>query len=188
MIDIQALSSFLTAVFTAITGIAGTIIAVQLYALNRHQHKDAWIKTYTDLHQSFWNDPVMAKVRYWINYDRAYLEIKPILQKRRNINDGKLAQEELQESEYKCLDDLDKFYNLVLEVKALNAHLKVKFDQEFWTRLYFNYWASKRIQDEKRAELRWYVERFYPELLNPTLQVGEVEKKNTYETVSHIRQ
>jgi hypothetical protein len=184
MIDIQALFSFLTLVFTAITGIAGTIITVQIYMLSRHEQRNAWIKTYTELHEAFWNDPVMTKVRYWINYDRAYLEIKPILQKRRDIAVGKIEQEELQESEYKCLDDLDKFYNLVLEVKALNAHLKVKFDQEYWTHLYFNYWSSKRIQDEKRAELRWYVERFYPELLDPTLPVGEVEKENTFETVS----
>ena len=75
---------------------------------------------------------------------------------------------------------LDNFYNLVLEVVALNAHLMIEFEQEFWKCLYFDYWVSERIGDEKRMELRWFVNRFYPELLDPTLSVGKVEKRKTY--------
>src|SRR5215510_12698658 len=100
MFDLDAISK----IFTIITGIVGVIIAIQLYQFNRHQQEEVWIKVYKEIHDGFWNDPVMAKVRYWINYDRAYLEIKPILQKRKDIDDGKLSQEELLESEYKCLD------------------------------------------------------------------------------------
>jgi hypothetical protein len=163
-----------------ITGLLGIIIAYLIYQLNKRQQGETWVNAYRQIHETFWNDPIMARVRCWINYDRAYLEIKPILQKRKEIDDGKMSLDELSESEYKPLDDLDKFYNLALEVAAMNSHLKVRFEQEFWKQLYFDYWVSERINDKKRSELKWYVHRFYPELLDTKLPVGRVEKKRTY--------
>lgn len=178
----DATASAIGSALAFVVGVIGSIIAYFVYKLGRHQQKETWVRTYREIHETFWNDPIMAKVRYWINYDRAYLEIKPILQKRKIIDEGSLAQEELLESEYKCLDDLDKFYNLALEVAALNSHTKIKFEQDFWKHLYFDYWVSDRIRDEKRKELQWYVERFYPELLDSTFPAGKVEKRKTYYT------
>ena len=169
--------SIIDIILKSITGVFGIIIAYLIYQLDRHRQKETWVKTYREIHEAFWNDPVMAKVRYWINYDRAYLEIKPILQKREEVDEGKVSLEELLESEYKYLDDLDKFYNLALEVAALNSHLKIKFEQDYWKHLSFDFWVSDRISDEKRTELKWYVHRFYRELLDPTFPVRSTPER-----------
>lgn len=151
---------------TFVASIAGIAIAYLVYQLDRRQHKETWIRTYREIHAVFWNDPNMAKVRYWINYDRAYLEIKPVLEKRRKIADGELPLVELFDTEYKVLDDLDKFYNLVLQVIALNKHVKADFGQDLWTNLYFSYWVKERIADDpERSDLLWYIKTFYGEEL-----------------------
>jgi hypothetical protein len=72
----------ITAISTVITGIAGMVIAWLLYRLNKYQQEESWVKVYMRILDSFWNDPVMARVRYWINYDTAYSELRPVLQKR----------------------------------------------------------------------------------------------------------
>jgi hypothetical protein len=65
---------------------------------------------------------------------------------------------------------LDKFYTLAIELAALNTRLKVNFDQQFWKDLYFDYWILGCFKDG-RAELKWYVEKFYHELLKPDFRV-----------------
>jgi hypothetical protein len=96
--DIGMKISIIETIFTGITSITGTIIAILLYWLSRHQQQETWIKVY-EIHDGFWNDPVMTRVRHWINYEQAYLELKPILQKRREIDEGKSTGGELSESE-----------------------------------------------------------------------------------------
>ena len=171
-------TSIITAISTVVTGIAGMIIAILLYRLSKYQREESWVKVYMEILDSFWNDPVMARVRYWINYDKAYLELNPVLHKRREIDEKKKSPQELDESEYMFLDDLDKFYTLALQLAAINTHLRVSFEQRFWKDLYFDYWILGCLK-EGRTELKWYVERFYPELLNPDLPVEKARSEET---------
>jgi hypothetical protein len=71
MVDLIPL---LTSITGTVTSIAGAVIAWMLYRLNKNQQKDSWLKVYKEVHEAFWNDPMMAEVRSWVACEQAYLE------------------------------------------------------------------------------------------------------------------
>src|SRR5262245_30287910 len=85
-------------------------ILVALFGLflNFKQRQDSWVRSFNELHQAFWQDGDFEKVRAWIANDQEYSKLDPILQKRFSGR-GKLSGEE-----YKELERLDKFFNLLL--------------------------------------------------------------------------
>jgi len=162
------LIEILSPVTNGLTSIAGVAIAWILYRLNERQQKESWFRTFTEFHEAFWNDPVMSEVRCWIAYERAYLDLKPILHKRRDIEEGKLSPKTLSKREYEVIEKLDKFLNLVLRVDVVSSLLKSNYGQLLLRELFIDYWLKQSLR-ENRAELKWYVEHFLPELANPQL-------------------
>jgi hypothetical protein len=173
--------SLMTSATGAVTSVAGAVIALMLYRLNKNQQKDSWLKVYKEVHEAFWNDPMMAEVRSWVACEQAYLEIKPILQKRQNIDEGKLSSDNLNKSEYTVIDKLDRFLNLVLRINVVNSQSNFDDGQSAWRALFVDYWLIESMK-ENRSELNWYVQRFFPELLDPTLLTAKpvLTKRQNY--------
>lgn len=164
--------SLVTGITGAVTSTAGAVIAWMLYRLNKNQQKESWLKVYKEVHEAFWNDLMMAEVRSWIACEQAYLEIKPILQKRRNIDEGKLLSDNLSKSEYVLIDKLDRFLNLVLRINVVNSQLNFDYGQGAWKTLFIEYWLIESMK-ENRSELDWYVQRFFPEVLDSKLLLAK---------------
>ncbi len=147
----------------ALTGDCGVAISIALYLHNLRQREDAWLQQFGILHEQFWNDKDIAMVRSWIANDDAYKDIRDVLVVRRQ------GRECVSAAQYKLLEALDKFMNLLMR-----AHLARKISKsldEMWDRLFFEYWLDEIRDAEKpgshRQELCWYVQTFYSELLKP---------------------
>jgi len=172
---VNELIAILSAITTGLASIAGAAIAWMLYRLNGRQQKESWLRAFTEFHEAFWNDSDMSEVRCWIAYERAYLDIKPILQKRKDIEEGKLSPETLEKREYEVIDKLDKFLNLVLRVDVISSLLKSDYGQHLLRELFIDYWLKQSLR-ENRAELKWYVEHFLPELAKPQMLESKMRR------------
>jgi hypothetical protein len=182
--------SLLTSITGAITSGAGAVIAWMLYRLSENQQKDAWLKVYKEVHEAFWDDFVMAEVRSWIACEQSYLELKQVLQKRKDIDEGKLSADNLDGTEYVLIDKLDKFLNLVLRINVVNSQLSSDYGQRAWKTLFIEYWLIESMK-ENRSELNWYVQRFFPEVLDSTLLLAqsiEGKGKRRYAKKHHLSQ
>ncbi|QDT11321.1 hypothetical protein [Planctomycetes bacterium K23_9] len=153
-------------VATAFTGAAGAILALAVYRLTSRQREDAWDHHFASIHHSFWDDPDYQQVREWVASPKSYVELSEVLAKRRSAE----AQQQLTSDEYKKLDQLDKFLNLLARVVALNRKKGGKNDG-LVNALFFVYWA-KRVTDSSSMgsedanqydDLYWYVETYYRE-------------------------
>jgi len=141
-----------------LTGIAGIVIAALVYKFSRQQDRESWLRTYKELHETFWSDPDFRTIRAWLASNDAYSTIQPILEKRRLIDDGPKIAEILNEEEYKVLEKFDRFLNFLLRVIVINPEFKRRRD--LWDKLYFQYWLD-RFYDPNRPELKWYFDNFY---------------------------
>ncbi len=136
------------------------------------------VKDLMGIREKLWNDPQMEPVRYWINYQSAYVEMEPLLQKRCEIDLGKRDSAELTGEESTKLDQLDRFYTLVKELRAVEQRLTQsqirlgKLDN-----VSVKYWVERSQRDD-RPMLAWYVSRFHPELAYDTLKRGKYQKFN----------
>ena len=162
-------------IISAVTSIAGVVIATMLYKLSKQQQRESWIRTFIESHEAFWNDDDMAKVRSRLVCEQGYQIVKPILQKRKAIFDNKLPPEALSELEYIELEKLDKLLNLLLRINAVNSLVKLNpKEARMWNKLFFTRWFMRLFDSDRRTELRWYVETFFPEFdphLNENMKV-----------------
>jgi hypothetical protein len=169
----DSMLQIISLIISGVTSIAGVVIAVMLYKLSKQQQREAWIRTFIESHEAFWNDSDMVHVRSRLACEQGYQFIKPILLKRKDISDNKLSPEALAESEYVELEKLDKFLNLLLRINAVNTQAKFNPKQDqMWNRLFFTSWFVKMFGSDRRTELRWYVESFFPEF-KPRLRENE---------------
>jgi|YNPBryulayer2012_1023412.scaffolds.fasta_scaffold29435_1 hypothetical protein len=145
----------------AFLGIVGLLISWALYQQSKQRAKDTWLRTYAEIHSSFWNDPEIQQVRYWLAYPSAYKAIKEVLIKRRLIDNGAENIPDLVHEEYEMLDKLDKYLNLLLRAITINPKTLPEYDM--WNALHFKYWLNACL-DTRRDELIWYISKFYPQL------------------------
>jgi hypothetical protein len=161
--------------------IIGVVIAWLLYRLNVQQQRDTWLRTFKDMHEAFWNDADMAEVRAWLACQAAYLEIEPILAKRKRIEDGKDDPRNLSKEEYATLEKLDKFFNFMQRTLAIIERVKVARHRDLWHQFYVQYWLNV-LRREDRTLLQWYVKKFY------NLTVGKLITPSEHGRESGVRE
>jgi len=69
----------------ALVAIASASIALMLYRLYRQQRHDGINRTYKDLHEGFFNDANLAKVRKYLACGQSYAPVQSVLKKRQQI-------------------------------------------------------------------------------------------------------
>ncbi len=153
----------ISTLLATLTGMASIVIAALAYKFSRQQARESWLRTYKELHETFWSDPDFRKIRAWLACNRSYSTIQPVLVKRQLIDKGLKPVESLSEEEYKVLEKLDRFLNFLLRVIVINPEFKRRKD--LWDKLYFQYWLE-RFYDSSRPELRWYFGKFYEGIYN----------------------
>jgi hypothetical protein len=163
----------------AVTAIVGTIIAAYVYGLSRQQRTEAWIKTYQELHETFWTDLKIARVRSWLAPGAAYEEIRNVIQLRRAIDDEAEQPARLRPTDYEALEALDRFLNFLVRVFAVTP--QVMHPTPIAEALYFQYWLDQ-FRAKGREELFWYVSRFYP-VLSARLEAPAVSETKAQSAV-----
>ncbi len=145
----------------AVLSIIGVSLSALLYLHHREQRRDAWLRDFRELHKWFWEDEDMAEVRAWLANETSYQTVAPVLTARRDIDERRVAPTEISSEQYMVLEKLDKFCNILTSVQVLDPSFKRH--QGLWRRLFVEYWIEE-IFSPDRAEIRWYVERFYHDL------------------------
>jgi hypothetical protein len=163
--------------------IIGVVIAWLLYRMNVQQQRDAWLRTFKEMHEAFWNDLDMAEVRAWLACQTVYLEIEPILAKRKAIDEAPEDATHLTKDEYVVLEKLDKFFNLMHRTVAVINRVKVGHYMDLWQRFYVQYWLSL-VDVPDRQLVHWYVNRFYSEL--SALRRSLMEKEGSEHSASNV--
>jgi hypothetical protein len=144
----------------SLMGLVLVFIAALGIKLSRQQARDSWLRTYKELHETFWSEPDFQEVRAWLANEVTYATVKPVLKKRQAMANNQEACS-LPLEEYEVLEKLDKFLNFLLAVIIINPEFKKRVD--LWQNLYFDYWL-KKFGDSNRPELGWYLKEFYREL------------------------
>jgi hypothetical protein len=132
----------------------GVAVGIATVVLTRMQRNDAWFVTYEKLHDEFWKDPVMAKVRAQVANDHAYAPLKDVLERRKQRRSGSNAKD-VTPQDYTMLEDLDKFLSQLLRMSFIP---RTRPHKKIWEALVRAYWLDVL---SKRSELRWYVQEFY---------------------------
>lgn len=164
------MSEILSHALQAIIGFAGVVIAGLVYVLSRQQARESWLRTYKELHETFWSDTDFRKIRAWLACDNSYSKIRPTLKKRQMINNEPCLSDSMSEEEYRILEKLDRFLNFLMRVVVINPEFKKR--EDLWEKLYFRYWL-KQFGHPNRPELRWYLRKFYPQLYDMLEVQGE---------------
>lgn len=155
------MSGIISNILQGIIGLAGVVIAGLVYALSRQQKREAWLRTYKELHETFWSDVDFKDVRAWLACDESYSKIRPVFKKRQAIDEEGSVAGELSEEEYRVLEKMDRFLNFLMRVVVINPEFKRRRD--LWEKLYFDYWLMQ-FGIPSRPELAWYLRKFYGEL------------------------
>lgn len=144
-----------------------TSAGVASFALHhsRRNSQEPWTITFRTLHQEFWNDPEMAKVRAWICNDEAYSRVRPAFEKRLV---GQVSYED-----YAYLETFDRFCALMQRVITANFQPMSKAQHSTWSKLGYCYWL---FQLKGRTALRAYVVRQFPELGPYLASAGKKEE------------
>ncbi|MDH5325325.1 MAG: hypothetical protein OEZ68_02400 [Gammaproteobacteria bacterium] len=131
-----------------------------LYRVNKAQRYDALMNHYSQIHQNVWSESV-ADVRLWLLHDDSYKrEIENILMRRNNLE----TQEQhlgLTASEYKKLDKLDNFINVIQRSELLPEFIRSR-DRSMGVP-YFDWWIEALIE-KNRSEVIKYIEYHYSKL------------------------
>lgn len=141
------------------TGIIGALIAFMLFRLSRQQYRDGTNRTYKDLHEGFYNDVVLAKVRKYLACGQSYAPVQEILQKRQQIFFGDLPENSLTPEEYDVLEEIDRFLNFLVRISAVAPQFKNIHAS--WREHLLDYWV-RRMQEDDREHFRWYANQFFP--------------------------
>lgn len=151
---------------TGVAGIAGLLLSLAVYKLSSRQREDSWQLHFASIHDSFWKDDEYRIVRSWLSCQIAYeQELKGTLQKCLDKN----LDPTITPCEYRSLDNLDKFLNLLTRVIALDS--KNASHRSLLDALFFSYWlerAVRKTEDEplNKTELYAYVNKYYPTIAN----------------------
>ncbi len=148
-------------VIKIITIVSASVISLYLYTLNKRQvlvaekhERDDWLRTYNELHFTFWNNNEYAKVRQWLACDNSYKDIEDLIKRR--VKSRALIQSE----EYAVLELIDRFYGYLIRVKIINPEFRTI---EIWDKLYFQYWFDEVINAD-RYYLWVYLETCYDKI------------------------
>jgi hypothetical protein len=152
----MALEKDLPLLITTFVGLVNSFLAYLVYQLNRQNRSDAFVRSYAELHDKFWNDEDFRKVRAWSANDEGYKELCSILNKR---DKGRSF---VSMVEYGDLEKLDKFMNFMIRAEEVDKQLDKKGLSE---KLYFNFWLKKV---KERPELWSYFTKNFPVL--PTIK------------------
>ena len=144
---------------TAILGGVGILVSWAVYRQTEQSATDTWLRTFADIHKSFWDDDDIREVRKWLAYPALYeRELKSVLV-RRMADPGVLGSfDGFDESDYAVLDRLDKYLNTIL--RAITLDPEVQRHRDLWNALHFKYWLNVCL-DGSRPELLAYVKKFY---------------------------
>lgn len=149
-------------------GLAGILLALAVYRLSRLQLRDSWLRIFGEIHAAFWTDEDIEKIRHCLAYSEAYEPLGKVLERRRDLHEGVEGAAELSQDEYKLLDRLDKFLNLL--ARAIGVKLEFSWRRKLWQSLFFQFWLSAAM-DPKKPELTWYLEEFYSGLIEAGLKL-----------------
>lgn len=136
---------------TGILGILG-------YLISKHTLNNTWLRTLSEINESFWSDDEIKLIRCAITYPEAYKQLQHVLVKRLSLHKNE-SNIELKEEEYLLLDKLDKFLHIMERTVVSNPMLRHK--KALWSALYFDFWLEKCMD---KPELHWYVNTYYPTL------------------------
>ena len=173
---VNSIGEEIDVIFKIILGVAGFFISWAVLRQSKQQMKDTWIRSYAEIHSTFWNDPTIQEVRCWLAYPKAYNDLRSILLKRQALCKAPGGRTQLTYKEYSKLDKLDKYLNILLRAVTLNRKIYLKKD--FWNALHFKYWLCACLESRK-PELIWYVQKFYSQLYDfcQTREMREYGKK-----------
>jgi hypothetical protein len=147
-------------------GIANVVIAYFVLRLRSQQARESWLRTYKDLHESFWSEPDFREVRTWLACNQSYAHVQYVFERRRLLDD---TIDSVSEEEYPVLEKLDRFLNFLRRVTVIDPEFKER-RCGLWKDLYFEYWL-RQFDDPLRSDMRWYLIRFY-ESLNDLLKTS----------------
>ena len=144
-----AIATFVIAMATFIAAIVATYNSKKIF---ERSNKDEWLKAYQSHYFEFWHDEDLRDIRIAIANDKAYEDLKVILLKRLN------NPESISNKEYREIDKIDKFINILTLIKGLNPLLsrKDKISEEW----FLNYWLLSP-KTMNRVELLDYIELCY---------------------------
>ncbi len=144
-----AIATFIIAIATFIAALIASKNSSRIF---QQSNKDEWLKTYQTHYFEFWHDKEMRDIRSAIVNNDAYSSLKEILIKRLETP-GKISKEE-----YRELDKLDKFLNIITLIRQINPLLGTGDD--VWEELFLEYWLISP-KKENREELLRYIELCY---------------------------
>ncbi len=154
-------STFFRLIELLIAAIA-VVLTYQLHRIIHHIKRDAGLREMGNIHKEFWSDDKCAEVRTWIACDKAYEgQLQETLKMRlQDLDEGRATAHSLTLDKYQQLDKLDRFFNLLLRIKAIDPDFGVHKGQ--YDMLFLSYWIKRSAM---RVELYGYVKKFYPSLI-----------------------
>jgi hypothetical protein len=149
--------STLATIFTATAISTSGIVAFRAFQLNSKITQEPWSVIFRELHNEFWNDPEIARVRKWLCSDEAYeKELLPVLQSRKC--------KPVDSSSYEILESLDKYCALMVRVNSLQSYktYSMNAEQQYsYEVLGYDLWLHKTIQ---RKEIHEYIKSHWKNL------------------------
>ena len=145
-----------------ITTIASVAIAISLYRLSRQQRSDTWLRLFSEIHHTFWNDPDICEIRYCLCHDNAYKPLGETISLRMEILNGS-TDDKLSIEQQELLDKLDKFLNLI--DRAVGTSLGAPKAKHMWRKRFFTAWIDLCI-NSSRTEFDCYINYFYGKFKN----------------------
>ncbi|MCJ8270712.1 MAG: hypothetical protein MJK04_15075 [Psychrosphaera sp.] len=144
---------YLTYILSLLIGFFSLLVGFFTFQINKQKVNDEWLKSFNELHQSFWQEPDFAMIRAFIANNDEYIKLEKILIKHMGKSKAVTS------SEYSSLEQLDKFFNFLLRAREVAKKLH---KSELWKNLYFQYWMDE-IALSERHYLWIYFNNFYQE-------------------------
>lgn len=141
---------------------AQLLIAAAGFMIAWRRHVATQYSTLRELHELFWTDKEMKEVRAWLSCAQAFNEVRPVFEKRRQIDEGNVTDLELTPEEYQEIEKLDRFLNYLQRLQAVSP--KLFSPKKFWESLNFSYWLHQFRRSDRTA-ISWYAQTCYPDLM-----------------------
>jgi hypothetical protein len=162
-----------------LTGLGAGWIVWLGHQLAHRQRTDSWLENLNRLHREFWEDSDLAEVREWLASDALYAELRGSIEMR-YLNPGEMSR-----ADYRRIELLDKFFNILIRVRVVDSQLEA--ERDLWSELSFSFWLEA-VRDHHRWHLLVYFERSFantrlgPLLQNPTAP-AELEELGAVRTL-----